>query len=84
MIALRALALFDNMILNRLPVSADISESSYEVAKEGIVNPTLYVAVEDIKYAEKLRVPYAVDVRLLKGTWFVMGLNGGRFSPGVY
>ena len=72
------------MILNRLPVSADISQTSYEMAKEGVVSPILYVAVEDIIHAERLKVPYAVDVRLLKGTWFVMGLNGGRFSPGVF
>jgi hypothetical protein len=65
-------------------VSADISQTSYEVASEELTHPLLYVAIDDIKYAEKLKVPYVVDVRLFKGTWYVMGLNGGRFSPGVY
>ena len=72
------------MILNRLPVSADISQTSYEVASDGLTHALLYVAVDDIKYAERLKVPYVVDVRLFKGTWYVMGLNGGNFSPGIF
>ena len=72
------------MILKRLPVSADLSESSYEVAKDGVHGPILYVAIEDIQNAERLKVPYVVDVRLLKGTWYIMGYNGGKFSPGIH
>lgn len=71
------------MILKRLHVSADLSQTSYEVAKEGIVHPKLRVSLEDVHYAERLKVPYEVDLRLLKGNWYVVGLNGGNFSPGI-
>ena len=84
MTAQQALVLFANMILQKLAVACDLSESSYEVASDGLLNPLLQVALEDVPYAEQLRVPYAINMRLIKGTWLVIGDNGGRFSPGVY
>ena len=72
------------MILHRLKTSADLSQTSYEVAKEGLIGPVLRVSMNLIPYAEKLRIMYDVDTSLPKDAWYVIGHNGGRFSPGVY
>ena len=71
------------MILHRLKTAADLSQTSYEVAKEGLVQPVLRVAINLIPRAEALRVQYDLDTHLPHDSWYVIGYNGGRFSPGV-
>jgi hypothetical protein len=71
------------MILKRLPVDADLSSTSYEVATKGIDKPILRISVDLMKYAEKLRIPYEVDLRLFSNSWYIVGVNGGTFSVGV-
>lgn len=71
------------MILKRMPVSSDLSRSSYEYASSGIIKPVLYISVSLLTIAENLRVLYAIDTDLPKDSWYVKGENGGWFSVGV-